>query len=73
MGLANNEILKFGVDLLTGVLETVNKLTEALSGGNDLIKSFVNLIAVVGALKGGSMLFGKLLGEGKIGIDFGNG
>ena len=73
MGLANNEILKFGVDLLTGVLEAVNKLTEALSGGNGLIKSFVNLVAVVGALKGGSQLFGKLFGEGKIGIDFGNG
>jgi hypothetical protein len=33
MGLANNEILKFGVDILTGLLETVNKLTESLSGG----------------------------------------
>lgn len=72
MGLANNEILKFGVDLLTGILEAVNKLTGALSGGNGLIKGFVNLVTVIGALKGGSMLLGKFFGEGKIGIDFGN-
>jgi hypothetical protein len=64
MGLANNEILKFGVDLLTGFLETVNKLTDALSGGNGLVKSVISLITVIGALKGGNALLSGLFGKG---------
>ena len=63
MGLANNEILKFGVDLLTGFLETVNKLTDALSGGNGLVKSVISLVTVIGALKGGSALLSGLFGK----------
>lgn len=64
MGLANNEILKFGVDLLTGFLETVNKLTDALSGGNGLVKSVISLVTVIGALKGGNALLSGLFGKG---------
>jgi TP901 family phage tail tape measure protein len=56
MGLANNEILKGGIDLLTGLLETINKLTDALSGGSGLGKSIVNFMTVIGALKGGKAL-----------------
>lgn len=63
MGLANNEILKFGVDLLTGFLETVNKLTDALSGGNGLVKSVISLVTVIGALKGGNALLSGLFGK----------
>ena len=76
MGLANNEILKFGVDLLTGVLEAVNKLTNALSGGNGLVKSIISLVTVIGALKGGKSLFDNLFGgiAKQIGeIDLGDG
>jgi hypothetical protein len=63
MGLANNEILKLGVDLLTGLLETINKVTDAISGGNGLTKSVVSLIAVIGALKGGKALLGGITGK----------
>jgi hypothetical protein len=67
MGLANNEVIKLGVDVLTGILETVNKLTEALSGGNGLVKSLVSLMTVIGALKGGASIFNSLFGIGKQG------
>ena len=66
MGLANNDILKFGVDLLTGFLETVNKLTSALSGGNGLAKSVINLTTVVGALVGGHALSRSIFEGGKM-------
>ena len=56
MGLANNEVLKFGIDTLTTILEAINKITDALSGDNGLTKSLVSLIGVVGALKGGRAL-----------------
>ena len=59
MGLANNEVLKAGVDALTWVLETVNKLTDAISGGNGLAKSITNLMTVVGALKLGKGILDK--------------
>lgn len=58
MGLANNDILKGGVDLLTKLLETINNLTNALSGGNGLGKSFLSLMTVIGALMGGKALLG---------------
>lgn len=70
MGLANNEILKLGVDLLTGLLEVVNKLTNALSGGGGLVKSIISLMTVIGALKGGGMLLGKAESAGLFGKTF---
>jgi hypothetical protein len=56
-------------------LETVNKLTESLSGGNGLTKSIISLLTVIAALKGGNALFTNLFGgERTIGeIDLGNG
>ena len=76
MGLANNEIIKLGVDLLTGLLETINNVTSALSGGNGLVKSIISLVTVIGALKGGKSLFDNLFGgtAKQIGeIDLGDG
>lgn len=69
MGLANNEILKGAVDVLTGLLNVVNKLTEGLSGGNGLAKSIISLMTVIGALKGGGALLNK--GMGVIGESLG--
>ena len=57
MGLANNEILKGAVDTLTFVIEGINSLTEAISGGNGLAKSIVSLTTVIAALKAGGSLF----------------
>ena len=58
MGLANNEALKFGVDLLTKVLETINKLTDV---GDGKIGNFITTISrlgiVLGSLKAGSSIF----------------
>ena len=62
MSLANNEVIKFGVDLLTSVLDTVNNLTEALSGGNGLIKSVISLGVALGGLKLGKAALGGGLG-----------
>lgn len=59
MGLANSEVLKAGVDTLTLILETVNKLTDAISGGNGLVKSLASLTTVIGALKLGGKILGK--------------
>ena len=57
MGLANNEILKFGVNLLTGLLESINKIIDTISGGNGLIKSVVSLgLAIAGLALGGKVL-----------------
>lgn len=57
MGLANNEILKFGVNLLTGLLQTINKVIDTISGGNGLIKSVVSLgLAIGGLALGGKVL-----------------
>jgi hypothetical protein len=63
MGLANNEILKLGVDLLTGLLNAINKVTSSLSGGNGLVKSIINLATVIGALKGGASIIKGIFGE----------
>ena len=62
MGLANNEILKFGVELLTSILTTVNKLIEALSGGNGLTKSFLSLAAAIISLRTGKGILHKIFG-----------
>ena len=70
MNLANNDILKGGVDILTGILNTVNNLTEAFSGNNGLTKSLLSFLTLIGALKGGSMIFKKGMGYigGALGI-----
>jgi hypothetical protein len=70
MGLTNNDILKGAVDFLTFIIEGVNKLTNAISGGNGLAKSIVSLTTVIGALKLGKGLLGGGLGwaGGKLGM-----
>ena len=67
MGLANDEALKFGVDVLTKLLETINKVTDAISGGNGLAKSVVSLIGVMGALTAGKGLLNGTVIGGKVG------
>lgn len=56
MGLTNSEIIKYGVDLLTNFLTTVNKLIDGISGGNGLIKSILSLGIAFGGLKIGKNL-----------------
>ena len=65
MGLANNEILKSGVDLLTKLLTTINNLTETISGGNGVVKSVLNLgVALMGLKTGGAILNGVIASIG---------
>ena len=64
MGLSNNEILKGAVDTLTMIITGINKITDAISGGNGLVKSIVSLATVLGALKLGKSLLGGALGSG---------
>lgn len=77
MGLANNEILKGAVDILTEMIEGVNKLTNALSAGNGLVKSVLNLGVALGGLTMGKQvvngLFGAKLGKTGVGQLFGFG
>ena len=63
MGLANNEVIKVGVDLLTSLLETINKITGVAGTGGigGLITMLLRLGTVIGALKGGEAIFNSLL------------
>ena len=56
MGIANSDAIKGGIDMLTKLLETVNKLMDALSGGSGAGKGILSLMAAIGALKGGKAL-----------------
>ena len=56
MGLTNSEVIKFGVDLLTGFLTVVNKLIDGISGNNGLIKSLLSLGITLGGLSIGKNL-----------------
>lgn len=54
MGLANNEAVKLGVDLITKILESVNNLTDNLGG---LGGAFAKLVITITALKVGKNIF----------------
>lgn len=54
MGLANNTIIKTAVDLLTGLLNIVNSLTEAFGTG---VGSILKWVAVITAFAGVKQLF----------------
>jgi hypothetical protein len=71
MGLANNEILKFGVDTLTKILSTINDIISAISGGSGLVKSVLSLGSAFLALRGGAKLFGSGDKAGLLGKFFG--
>lgn len=73
MGLANNKLIKDGVDVLTFLLETINKIISSLSGGSGIVKTFVTAIGAIGAFKLGQKglnkiapgLASKMFGDGK--------
>lgn len=58
MGLANNEAIKLGVDLITKILESVNNLTDNLGGLGD---TFAKLVITITALKVGKNIFNSSL------------
>lgn len=75
MGLANDEAIKFAVDVLTKILETINSIIDGISGGNGLVKSLVSLRLVVSTFKGIKKVLegniGKNLSENPLGSLFG--
>lgn len=70
MGLANNSIIKAVVDLLTDLLNTINKISSGVSGKNGILKSLVDIGILMGGLKMGkaafSGFFGWLQGKSKV-------
>lgn len=65
MGLANDEAVKAGVDIITELLEGINKIIDALSGESGLRKSILSLGAAFGALKLGGGALGALFDTAK--------
>jgi hypothetical protein len=57
MGLANSDVIKMGVDLLTNLLETLNSMTDNLG---DVAGGFAKLTMVVAGLKTGKGIFDSL-------------
>ena len=60
MGLANNKLIKLGIDILTQFLTALNNLTDVLGEGTSGILKF---IAAFGLFRGGKALFNNLLGS----------
>jgi hypothetical protein len=59
MGLANNKVLKGAVDILTNIIETINKMVGGIKGGlGDGIKTITSLLLAVGSIKIGKTLLG---------------
>ena len=54
MGIANNTIIKAGIDALTGFLNLINKLTEKLPGAT---KGIANLFLMIGGFAAGKKIF----------------
>ena len=70
MGIANSDLVKSGIDILTKLLSTINDIISAISGNNGLIKSIVSIGASFLALRGGAKLFkggfiGSIFGASK--------
>lgn len=61
MGIANSDVIKGAVDLLTKILDTVNSLIDKLSGGNGLVKGVLSLGAAFGGLKIGESALNSFL------------
>ena len=57
MNLANDQIIKGFVDILTTLITSINKIIDLVSGGNGLQKSFLSLATAIGALSVGGNLF----------------
>lgn len=59
MGLANNEFIKGAIDVLTGLLNTINSIIDSISGGNGLAKSVLSLGFAFSAFKLGKNFLGQ--------------
>ena len=62
MGLANNSVIKAVVDLLTDLLNTINKISSGVSGNNGILKSLVDIGILAGGLKTARGIFNSFFG-----------
>jgi hypothetical protein len=62
MGLLNNQVIKIGVDSLTGLLNVVNKLTSS-EGLGGLVGTMAKVMLTLLSLKSGKALFNGLIGS----------
>ena len=60
MGLANSSVIKLAVDLLTGVITAINKITSILPGP---ISGFAKLAVVIGGMKVGEKMFDAFISK----------
>lgn len=56
MNLANSEVIKFVVDLLTNFLTIINSLIDGISGNNNILKTFVATLGSILAFKVGKSI-----------------
>lgn len=56
MSLSNNELIQHAIDILTGLLTTINKIINTLSGGSGVVKSILGILTAIGGLKLGKSL-----------------
>ena len=68
MGITNSTVIKLGIDLLTGLLNTINKLIDGISGNNGLVKSILSIGIAWGGLKLGKNLITGLIADISRGI-----
>ena len=47
MGIANNELIKAGIDIISGLIQAIADLTSSLPG---VAQGFLNILLVIGAL-----------------------
>ena len=73
MNIANSDMVKAGVDALTGFLTIINKISEAVAtivpgkGLDGVVKSLMNIGAIIGAMKIGGSILNCALSRGAIG------
>lgn len=65
MSIANSDVIKGVVDALTGLVQGINKVVNAVSGGKGLLKSIAAIGISVGGLKLGRSLFNSIFGDPK--------
>ena len=63
MGLANQELLKDAVDVLTWIISALNNIVDFFSGESGLAKTLNSVLLIIGALKIGKAGFDKLFNK----------
>ena len=62
MGIADDKVIKAGIDILTKLIDTVNKLFE-ITDNIPIGGSIARIMGIVGALKLGQLVIDKLIGQ----------